>query len=94
MLNKCKFYSVFLNLHYGSITLPITFSLMCKLLSLISPGYSCYLFAIRHDLQNRVVDKEQEKQKILDDTKELTEKNTKISQEMDKMNQELRNVEK
>uniref|UniRef100_A0AAQ5Z213 Structural maintenance of chromosomes protein n=1 Tax=Amphiprion ocellaris TaxID=80972 RepID=A0AAQ5Z213_AMPOC len=47
-----------------------------------------------HDLQKRVVDKDQEKQKILDDTKELTEKNAKISQEMEKMNQELKNVEK
>uniref|UniRef100_A0A3Q1H250 Structural maintenance of chromosomes protein n=1 Tax=Acanthochromis polyacanthus TaxID=80966 RepID=A0A3Q1H250_9TELE len=47
-----------------------------------------------HDLQKRIVDKEQEKQKILDDTKELTEKNAKISQEMEKMNQELKNVEK
>lgn len=54
----------------------------------------CYLFAISHDLQKRAVDKEQEKQKILEDTKELTEKNGKISQEMDKMNQELKNVEK
>lgn len=47
-----------------------------------------------HDLQKRVVDKEQEKQKIMEDTKELTEKNAKISQEMEKMNQELKNVEK
>ncbi|CAJ1065334.1 structural maintenance of chromosomes protein 4 isoform X1 [Xyrichtys novacula] len=47
-----------------------------------------------HDLQKRVVDKEQEKQKILEDTKELTEKNAKISEEMEKMNQELKNVEK
>ncbi|XP_074535314.1 structural maintenance of chromosomes protein 4 isoform X1 [Halichoeres trimaculatus] len=47
-----------------------------------------------HDLQKRTVDKEQEKQKILEDTKELTEKNTKISQETEKMNQELKNVEK
>ncbi|XP_073338571.1 structural maintenance of chromosomes protein 4 [Pagrus major] len=47
-----------------------------------------------HDLQKRVVDKEQEKQKILEDTKELTEKNAKISQETEKMNQELKNVEK
>uniref|UniRef100_A0A8D3AMF7 Structural maintenance of chromosomes protein n=1 Tax=Scophthalmus maximus TaxID=52904 RepID=A0A8D3AMF7_SCOMX len=47
-----------------------------------------------HDLHNRVVDKEQERQKILEDTKELTEKNTKISQEMEKRNQELKNVEK
>uniref|UniRef100_A0A7N6AI32 Structural maintenance of chromosomes protein n=1 Tax=Anabas testudineus TaxID=64144 RepID=A0A7N6AI32_ANATE len=47
-----------------------------------------------HDLQKRVVDKEQEKQKILDDTKELTEKNATISKEMNNMNQELKNVEK
>ncbi|CAB1423248.1 unnamed protein product [Pleuronectes platessa] len=47
-----------------------------------------------HDLHKRVVDKEQEKQKILEDTKELTEKNTKISQETENMNQELKNVEK
>ncbi|XP_037323689.2 structural maintenance of chromosomes protein 4 isoform X1 [Pungitius pungitius] len=47
-----------------------------------------------HDLHKRVVDKEQEKQKILEDTKELTEKNAKISQETEKMNQELKNVEK
>lgn len=47
-----------------------------------------------HDLQKRVVDKEQEKQKILEETKELTEKNAKISEEMEKMNQELKNVEK
>ncbi|XP_074498316.1 structural maintenance of chromosomes protein 4 isoform X1 [Sebastes fasciatus] len=47
-----------------------------------------------HDLQKRVVDKEQEKQKILEDTKELTEKNAKISQETEKMNQEIKNVEK
>lgn len=47
-----------------------------------------------HDLQKRVVDKEQEKQRILEDNKELTEKNTNISQEMEKKNQELKNVEK
>ncbi|XP_069004313.1 structural maintenance of chromosomes protein 4 isoform X1 [Embiotoca jacksoni] len=47
-----------------------------------------------HDLQKRVVNKEQEKQNILEDTKELTEKNAKISEEMEKMNQELKNVEK
>ncbi|XP_056296761.1 structural maintenance of chromosomes protein 4 isoform X1 [Pseudoliparis swirei] len=46
------------------------------------------------DLQKRVVDKEQEKQKILEDTKELTEKTAKISQETEKMNQEIRDVEK
>lgn len=56
--------------------------------------FYCYLFVISHDLQKRVVDKEQEKQKILEDTKELTEKNAKISQETEKMNQELKNVEK
>ncbi|XP_034723719.1 structural maintenance of chromosomes protein 4 isoform X1 [Etheostoma cragini] len=47
-----------------------------------------------HNLQKRVVDKGQEKQKILEDTKELTEKCEKISQETEKMNQELKNVEK
>ncbi|XP_059187306.1 structural maintenance of chromosomes protein 4 isoform X2 [Centropristis striata] len=47
-----------------------------------------------HDLQERVVEKEQEKQKITEDTKELTEKNAKISEETEKMNQELKNVEK
>lgn len=51
-------------------------------------------FPSSHDLQQRVVDKEQEKQKILEETKELTEKNAKISQEMEKMNEELKNVEK
>ncbi|XP_069390973.1 structural maintenance of chromosomes protein 4 [Paralichthys olivaceus] len=55
-------------------------------------GQLCQYYV--HDLQKRVVDKEQEKQKILEDTKELTEKNSKISQEMEKMNQELKNVEK
>uniref|UniRef100_A0A667YD20 Structural maintenance of chromosomes protein 4 n=1 Tax=Myripristis murdjan TaxID=586833 RepID=A0A667YD20_9TELE len=47
-----------------------------------------------HDLQKRVVDKEEEKQRILEDTVELTEKNAKIAEEMEKMNQELKNVEK
>ena len=41
-----------------------------------------------------MVDKEQEKQRILEDNKELTEKNTNVSQEMEKKNQELKNVEK
>lgn len=52
------------------------------------------LFGISNDLQKLVVAKEQEKQKILEDTKELTEKNAKISEEMEKKNQELKNVEK
>ncbi|KAM9318432.1 structural maintenance of chromosomes protein 4 isoform 2-T2 [Pholidichthys leucotaenia] len=47
-----------------------------------------------HDVQKRVVEKEEEKNKISEDTKELTEKNAKISQEIEKMNQELKNVEK
>lgn len=51
-------------------------------------------FFFSHDLQKRVTDKEQEKLKILEETKELTEKNAKISEEMEKMNQELQNVEK
>lgn len=49
---------------------------------------------LSHDLQKRVVDKEEEKKMIVEDTKELTEKNAKISQEIEKMNQELKNVEK
>lgn len=53
-----------------------------------------FLYASSHDLQKRVVDKEQEKQKILEETKELTEKNAKLSEEMEKMNQELKNAEK
>ncbi|XP_024910869.1 structural maintenance of chromosomes protein 4 isoform X2 [Cynoglossus semilaevis] len=47
-----------------------------------------------HDLQKRVVDKQQEKENIVENTKELTEKNAKISEDMEKMNQELKNVEK
>lgn len=49
---------------------------------------------LSHNLEKRVVDKEEEKKMIVEDTKELTEKNTKISQEIEKMNQELKNVEK
>lgn len=49
---------------------------------------------ISHDLQKHVVEKEQEKHKILEETKELTVKHAKISQETEKMNQELKNVEK
>ncbi|XP_076002158.1 structural maintenance of chromosomes protein 4 isoform X2 [Genypterus blacodes] len=47
-----------------------------------------------HDLQKRLVDKAEEKQRITENTKELTEKNATIAQEMEKMNQELKNVEK
>nr|XP_057935119.1 structural maintenance of chromosomes protein 4 [Doryrhamphus excisus] len=47
-----------------------------------------------HDLQKCVVDKEQEKEKILENTKELTEKNKKLSEEMEKMNQGLKDVDK
>lgn len=53
-----------------------------------------FFFFYSHDLQKRVVLKEQEKTKIEEDTKDLTEKNTKITQEIEKMNQELKNVEK
>lgn len=49
---------------------------------------------LSHNLEKRVLDKEEEKKMIVEDTKELTEKNTKISQEIEKMNQELKNVEK
>uniref|UniRef100_A0A8C7L3T4 Structural maintenance of chromosomes protein n=1 Tax=Oncorhynchus kisutch TaxID=8019 RepID=A0A8C7L3T4_ONCKI len=47
-----------------------------------------------HDLQKRVANKEEEKQRIQDDTKELTEKNNNIAEEMEKKNQDLKNVEK
>ncbi|XP_055736380.1 structural maintenance of chromosomes protein 4 isoform X3 [Salvelinus fontinalis] len=47
-----------------------------------------------HDLQKRVANKEEEKQRIQDDTKELTEKNHNIAEEMEKKNQDLKNVEK
>ncbi|XP_028321556.1 structural maintenance of chromosomes protein 4 isoform X2 [Gouania willdenowi] len=47
-----------------------------------------------HDFQKKVVNKEQEKQRILEETKELTEKNAKLSEEMEKKNQELKHVEK
>uniref|UniRef100_A0A8C9VNW3 Structural maintenance of chromosomes protein n=1 Tax=Scleropages formosus TaxID=113540 RepID=A0A8C9VNW3_SCLFO len=47
-----------------------------------------------YDLQKRVTEKEAEKQKILDDTKELTEKTNKLSEEMKQKNQDLKNVEK
>lgn len=65
-----------------------------KWLTFTAHRFSLYLFVNSHDLQKRVVDKEEEKRKILEDTKELTEKNAKISQEIEKMNQELKNVEK
>lgn len=60
----------------------------------ISFIYVIFLYLFRNDLQKRMVDKESEKLKIQEDTKELTEKNAKISQEMENMNQELKNVEK
>ncbi|XP_042152018.1 structural maintenance of chromosomes protein 4 isoform X1 [Oncorhynchus tshawytscha] len=47
-----------------------------------------------HDLQKRVANKEEEKQRIQDDTKELTEKNNNIAEEMEKKNRDLKNVEK
>lgn len=73
----------------------VRFSLVCFINDyVLLLTFSGYLFVISHDLQKRVVDKEQEKQKIMEDTKELTEKNVKISQEIEKMNQELKNVEK
>lgn len=56
--------------------------------------FCIYVVALSHDLQKRVVDKQQEKENIVENTKELTEKNAKISEDMEKMNQELKNVEK
>lgn len=92
--NKCNI--VFLDFHLDCMSF---FSFRSNVLnsewqSFTARSLFCCLFAISHDLQKRVVDKEEEKQKILEDTKELTEKNSNISQEMDKMNQELKNVEK
>ena len=89
MQRKMLFYVLFLIL-----TLLGCLCFICTFLGFISHCFYWYLLVISHDLQKRVVDKEQEKQKILEDTKELTEKNAKISQETEKMNQELKNVEK
>ncbi|XP_056139343.1 structural maintenance of chromosomes protein 4 isoform X2 [Lampris incognitus] len=47
-----------------------------------------------HDLQNQVVEKEGEKQRILEDNKGLAEKTAEITQEMEKKNTELKDVEK
>ncbi|XP_061683250.1 structural maintenance of chromosomes protein 4 isoform X2 [Syngnathoides biaculeatus] len=55
---------------------------------------SCLCQYSIHNLQKCVAGKEQEKQKILEDSKELTEKKARISEEIEKMNQELKNVEK
>ncbi|XP_023662970.1 structural maintenance of chromosomes protein 4 isoform X2 [Paramormyrops kingsleyae] len=50
----------------------------------------CYI----HDLQRKLAEKEAEKQKIQDDTKELMEDNNRLSEEMKVKNQDLKNVEK
>ena len=53
-----------------------------------------FVILISHDLQKRVVSKDEEKQRILEDTKELTEKTEKMAEEMEQKNKELKNVEK
>ncbi|KAI1893723.1 hypothetical protein AGOR_G00126620 [Albula goreensis] len=55
-------------------------------------NYLCQYYV--HDLQKRVTEKEAEKQKIQEDTKELSEKNEKLTEEMKAKNQDLKNVEK
>ncbi|KAJ8368790.1 hypothetical protein SKAU_G00088180 [Synaphobranchus kaupii] len=55
-------------------------------------SYLCQYYV--HDLQKRVTEKEAEKQKIQEDTKELTEKSDKLAEQMNAKNQDLKNVEK
>lgn len=52
------------------------------------------LFFSRHDLQQRVAEKEAEKQEIQEDTKGLTEKSNQLTEEMKGKNEVLKNVEK
>uniref|UniRef100_A0A4W4FPI8 Structural maintenance of chromosomes protein n=1 Tax=Electrophorus electricus TaxID=8005 RepID=A0A4W4FPI8_ELEEL len=47
-----------------------------------------------HDLQQRMVEKEAEKQQIQEDTKGLSEKSTQLTEEMKAKNEALKNVEK
>nr|XP_006637669.1 PREDICTED: structural maintenance of chromosomes protein 4 isoform X1 [Lepisosteus oculatus] len=47
-----------------------------------------------HELQKKVADKETKKQKILEETKELNERNTKLAEEMKVKNKDLKEVEK
>ncbi|XP_036392385.1 structural maintenance of chromosomes protein 4 [Megalops cyprinoides] len=55
-------------------------------------SYLCQFYI--HDLQKRVTEKEAEKHKIQEDTKELAEKNNKLNEEMKERTQDLKNVEK
>uniref|UniRef100_A0A673GGC0 Structural maintenance of chromosomes protein 4 n=1 Tax=Sinocyclocheilus rhinocerous TaxID=307959 RepID=A0A673GGC0_9TELE len=52
---------------------------------------SCFC---RHDLQKRVSAKEAEKQQIQEDTKELSDKSSQLTEEMKTKNEELKGVEK
>lgn len=57
--------------------------------------YFLFLFLyIRHELQQRVAEKESEKQEIQEDTKGLTEKSNQLAEEMKGKNEALKNVEK
>lgn len=64
--------------------------------------YSCFhcLFLnacvdfVRHDLQQRVAEKEAEKQQIQEDNKGLTDKSNQLTEEMKGKNDALKNVEK
>lgn len=48
----------------------------------------------RHDLQKRVSAREAEKQQIQEDTKELSDKSSQLTEEMKSKNEELKGVEK
>lgn len=48
----------------------------------------------RHDLQRRASVQEAEKQQIQEDTKELSDKSSQLTQEMKTKNEELKGVEK
>ncbi|KAJ8280337.1 hypothetical protein GJAV_G00053360 [Gymnothorax javanicus] len=55
-------------------------------------NYLCQYYV--HDLQKKVTEKEAEKAKIQEDTKELAEKNGKLAEQMKAKTQDLKNVEK
>ena len=49
---------------------------------------------LSHDFQKKVKVKEEEKQRILEESKDLTERSSHIATETEKKNQDLKNVEK
>ncbi|KAJ8256292.1 hypothetical protein COCON_G00184440 [Conger conger] len=54
-------------------------------------SYLCQYYV--HDLQNKVTEKEAEKERIQEDTKELTEKNDKLAEQTKAKTQDLKDVE-